>query len=180
MGLDVSAQRAAVVVQEKGKRGIQKFTARQHDQIETRHRLVVSEELANSALRPIAPNRLSQPPRRDNSQPAERAPTCKPDERHISPPRPDSTLLDPQELRAPSDALLARQRMGRVRLIHGSKSLSGQLLPGDGQAVASLRSSPAEHPPTTWRTHPRTEPVRLLAVAAIWLKGALHLNPTPQ
>jgi hypothetical protein len=62
----------------------------------------------------IAPNRLPQTPRRDDTQPAERASIRESDERHIPPTRPHSTLLYPQEFGAPPDTLLACQRLGRA------------------------------------------------------------------
>ena len=70
---DLTAKRAAIVVQQNGKGSIQKFTPRQDDEIETGHRLVVSEKLAHSAPRVIASNRLPQTTRRDDTQPAEHA-----------------------------------------------------------------------------------------------------------
>lgn len=68
---DLATQRAAIVVQQNGKGGIKKFTPRQDDEVETGHRLVVSEKLTHPALRVIASNRLPQTPRRDDTQPAE-------------------------------------------------------------------------------------------------------------
>ena len=55
-----------------------------------------------------------------------------------------------------------------------------ELLPGHGQTTATLRSSPAEHTATAGRAHPRTESVRLFAMAIVWLEGALHLNQAPR
>ena len=51
-------KRPAIVVQQNDKGGIQEFTPRQDDEVETGHRLVVSEELAHPPLRVIASNRL--------------------------------------------------------------------------------------------------------------------------
>jgi|TARA_B100001971_G_scaffold207021_1_gene226623 hypothetical protein len=57
--LDLTAKRAAIVVQQIGKRGIQEFTPWQDDEVETSRRLVMSVEFAHPAFRTIAPNRLA-------------------------------------------------------------------------------------------------------------------------
>ena len=67
--------------------------------------------------------------------------------------------------------------LSRVSMRRGTRH---ELLPGHGQTTATLRSSPAEHTATAGRAHPRTESVRLFAMAIVWLEGALHLNQAPR
>jgi hypothetical protein len=47
---DLAVKRAAIVVQQIGKGGIQKLTPWQDDEIEASHRLAASEKLAHPAL----------------------------------------------------------------------------------------------------------------------------------
>ena len=65
---DLTAEDAAEVVNQGGKRSIQEITPRQDDKVQTARRFVVSEEFADQTLRPIAPHGTSKSTGRDDAQ----------------------------------------------------------------------------------------------------------------
>jgi len=65
---ELTAEDAAEVVNQGGKRSIQEITPRQDDEVQTARRFIVSEEFADQALRPIAPHGTTESTGRDDAQ----------------------------------------------------------------------------------------------------------------
>jgi hypothetical protein len=65
---ELTAEDAAEVVNQGGKRGIQEITPRQDNKVQTARRFVVSEEFADQTLRPIAPHGTTESAWRDDAQ----------------------------------------------------------------------------------------------------------------
>jgi hypothetical protein len=65
---ELTAEDAAVVVNQGGKRSIQEITPRQDDKVQTARRFIVSEEFADQAFRPITPHGTTEATGRDDPQ----------------------------------------------------------------------------------------------------------------
>ena len=92
---ELTAERATVVVLQGGKRNIQEIAPRQHNQVQTRRPLVVSEEFTHPTLRSVAPDGATQATWHDNTQASVLQRVRQGHQRHVSAPDPRATPLDP-------------------------------------------------------------------------------------
>ena len=95
---ELTAEDAAEVVNQGGKRSIQEITPRQDDEVQTARRFIVSEEFADQALRPIAPYGTTESTGRDDAQSTLLPRVRERDERHVPTANPHPTMLYPQEI----------------------------------------------------------------------------------
>lgn len=108
MGAELSAKRPTVVVEEKGKGGIQELTQRQHDEVQSAPWLLLSEDLTHAALRAIALDRLAQTSGSNDTHPTHPTLVRQTDERQIAPSSSDTLALNAKKLGAAPNALGAR------------------------------------------------------------------------
>lgn len=92
---ELAPEDATVVVNQGGKRSIQEITPRQDHQVQTARRFFVSEEFADQAFRPVAPDGATETTGRNNAQATLFPRVRQRDERHVATANPRATTLHP-------------------------------------------------------------------------------------
>ena len=180
MPVALAAECAAVIVRQGGKRHIKEIAARQHDEVKTRRRFILTEEFTHSPFRSVPPDGTTQPAWGNDTQPTDGVRGRQPDEGHETTAGANAATLDLQELWTLPDPLGARQRPGGACVSHGAHSVfTSTRLSRDGEAMTPLRPPPAQHTPPGGSAHAYAKAVRLFPVAAVRLIGAFHLARTP-
>lgn len=168
---DTAVEKRAKLDFKAGKRCIDQLSARHHYDIERGNWLVMTEQLANPALRPVSHDSAAHFPRSRNTQPW-RGPFGSPQEyQHVAPADLEAFLVGLLEVGATPDMFGRAESLAHVLTRDGGRLAFVR----DGQSFPSLGPPAFEHLLTVLRCHTDQKSMRALASPGIRLKRTFSL-----
>jgi hypothetical protein len=164
----MSGESGRVIGLKAHKRRIEHFPAGDENHIESRRRLLFSEQLTGKTLGPVPHNSGAEFSCGSNAEPAHRAPAWRHEESHEPAGQSQAVLVRLLELRTSSDPLVPGEALRH-------RALAALLLVRDGQPLSTFRPAALQHDAAIFRRHPHAESVGLAAAPRVGLKRALPL-----
>ena len=151
-----------------GEGGIEHFSARHEDDVESGWRLLSPEQLAGKTFRPVSDNCGAELSGCRNTESTPVTAVGRHKQSHEPAPQPHAVFIRPLKLGTPPDPLVSRKALRHRALLVLS-------LVRDSQTFSALRATSLQHDAAVLCCHSHAEAVSLAAATRVGLKRALPL-----